>query len=137
MTESTSLSSSEATGRDEPCYPSYGLLEPWQEDRSEVPATDSHTTALIDQAVHALVLIRAPFEFDVLPSISSLVSIAAEVESHLPDAVADARDYGYSWDAIATRLATTTATARRRYTAYVKWRNSAADVSTRQDPPTP
>jgi hypothetical protein len=120
-------SSTELFDRDEPCYPSYGLLEPWEEDRTEVPATDGHTTALIDHAVQDLVIIRAPFEFNVLPIISTLVSLTAEIESRLPDAVADARDHGYSWDAIATRLNTTTVNARRRYANYARWRNTPSE----------
>ncbi|MDQ1394206.1 MAG: hypothetical protein QOF30_3183, partial [Acidimicrobiaceae bacterium] len=40
------------------------------------------------------------------------------------DAVADARDQGYTWDEIADRLATSVSTARRRYAAYSHWRNT-------------
>lgn len=44
-------------------------------------------------------------------AISVLVSLLAEGECWLPELVADARDQRYSWDAIATRLATTISAA--------------------------
>ena len=109
---------------DEYSYPSYGLREPWEDDRSIIPAIDDDTIALVDQTVGDLIAIRAPFEFDVLPTVSVLVSLAAEVECRLPDAVADARDCGYCWDAIGMRLDITAASARRRYAGYVRWRRS-------------
>jgi hypothetical protein len=109
---------------DECSYLSHGLREPWEDDRSTIPATDDDTIALIDQAIGDLVAIRAPFEFDVLPTISVLVSLGTEVECRLPDAVADACDCGYCWEAIVTRLDITAASARRRYAGYVRWRES-------------
>jgi hypothetical protein len=56
-------------------------------------------------------------------------SLLAEGEHWLPELVVDARDHRYSWDAIATRLATTISAARHRYAAYTIWR--------RQHPATP
>ena len=57
-------------------------------------------------------------------AISVLVSLLAEGECWLPELVADARDQRYySWDAIATRLATTISAARHRYAAYAIWRS--------------
>jgi hypothetical protein len=38
------------------------------------------------------------------------------------DAVADARDQGYTLDEMSDRLATSVTTARRRYSAYTTWR---------------
>lgn len=90
---------------------------------SAIPYTDADTIALIDQALEFLVLLRSPMELgDAGATVSALVSLIAETDSRLPDAVADARDQGYTWDDIAGRLATTTPTARRRYADYARWR---------------
>ena len=95
---------------------------PWvftdpRRDGTVIPCTGADTAALIDQAVETLVLLRSPMQLgDAAATISALVSLAAEIDSRLPDAVADARDQDHSWDDIASRLATTTATAQRPYT---------------------
>ena len=96
---------------------------PWaftdpRRDGTIIPYTGADTAGLIDQAVETLVLLRSPMQLgDAAATISALVSLAAEISSRLPDAVADARDQDYPWDAIASRLtSTTTATAQRRYT---------------------
>lgn len=90
---------------------------------SAIPYTDGDTIMLIDQAVETLVLLRGPMKLgDAAATVSALVSLIAEADSRLPDAVADARDQGYTWDAIADRLATTVSTARRRYADYAHWR---------------
>jgi hypothetical protein len=111
---------------------------PWQFndprlDRAMIPYTDDDTAALIDETATSLVLMRAPMLLgDAGPTISVLVSLAGQAEQLLFDAVADAKDQGYTWDQIASRLATTTATARRRYAAYTRWRNTIETI-----PPTP
>ena len=100
-------------------------------DRSMIPYTDQYTAALIAKAVIALAAVRAPaWVGDPGPTISSLVSLAAEAEGLLWDAVADAREVGYTWDQIASRLATPAGTARGRYGSYAKWRRE-----TRMPPP--
>lgn len=104
---------------------------PWaftdpRRDGSVVPHTDDDTTALIDEAVDSLVLMRSPMYLgDAAVTISALVSLIAEAESRLADAIADARDQDYSWDEIASRLATTATVARRRYSAYARTRKPA------------
>lgn len=101
---------------------------PWaftdpRDDRTAIPHTDADSVAVIDEAIETLVLLRAPMSLgDAAATISVLVSLAAEVDSRLPDAVADARDQDYSWDDIATRLATTAADAKSRYADYARWR---------------
>jgi hypothetical protein len=101
---------------------------PWaftdpRRDWTAIPYTDDDSIAVVDKAIETLVLLRAPMSLgDAGATISVLVSLAAEVDSRLPDAVADARDHDYSWDDIAMRLATTVATARRRYADYARWR---------------
>lgn len=85
-------------------------------DHPAIPFTDEHTMVLIDRTLESLVLLRSPMQLgDAGATISALVSLAAEIDNRLDSAVADARDQDYTWDAIASRLATTTVTARRRY----------------------
>ena len=92
-------------------------------ERSAIPFTDEHTMVIIAQAVESLVLLRSPLQLgDAGATISALVSLAAEIDAHLPAADADARDQDYRWSDIADRLATTETTARRRYSAYTRWR---------------
>jgi hypothetical protein len=103
------------------------LERPWEagdalRDRAMIPYTDDDSAWVLDEAVVSLVRLRAPLWLgDARPTVSVLVSLAGEAESLLFDAVASARDQGYTWDQIASRLATTTGTARRRYAAYVRW----------------
>ena len=90
-----------------------------------VPYTGEDTAVVVDEAVASLVLLRAPMWLgDAGPTISVLVSLAAEVEDLLFEAVADARDQDYTWDEIAARLASTASTTRRRYAGYTRWRAS-------------
>ncbi len=89
------------------------------------PYTDPETKRLVDQAVAALVGLRAPAwpGDDPGPKLSVLAVLALEADGLLYDAVADAVDHGYSWGQVASRLNTTTATARRRYSSYARWRS--------------
>ena len=105
----------------EPAGP-WAFTDP-RRDHSATPYTDEHTMVLIEQTVECLVLLRSPMHLgDAGATIAALVSLAAQIDNRLPDAVTQARDQGYTWDAIANRLATTTTTARRRYAAYTQWR---------------
>jgi len=98
------------------------LADPRRNDTA-TPYTDDDTYTLIDEAAYTLTISRAPMSFgDAGAAVSVLVSLAAEAKRRLHDAVADARDQGYTWDQIADRLATSESTARRRYAAYATWR---------------
>jgi hypothetical protein len=109
------------------------LDRPWElcdprRDRTLRAYTDADTGTVVDQAVTALVVLRAPMWLgDAGPTISVLVSLVGEADSRLYDAVADARDQGYSWDQVASRLATSVATARRRYAPYSRWRRTDSE----------
>lgn len=93
------------------------------EDRSAFPYTDADTRLLIDQAVDTLATLRNPAgRGDAATVVSVLVSLAGQADDRLHDAVADARDQGYTWEQIADCLATSVSTARRRYRAYTTWR---------------
>ena len=123
------------------------LDRPWEfcdprRDRALCPYTDAGTAKAVDHAVTTLVILRAPMWLgDPGPVISVLVSVAGEADGRLYDAVADARDQGYSWDQVASRLATNVATARRRYASYSRWRRAlpvvhpdASDCRSRSSP---
>jgi hypothetical protein len=95
-------------------------------NRTAIPYTDNDTAELIDRAVKDLTIFRASSPGDAGAVVSVLVSQAGEAEGLLFDAVADARDHGYTWNEIADRLATSVTTARRRYAGYTNWRTSPA-----------
>lgn len=96
-------------------------------DDTAIPYTDADTVGVVDGAVDLLVVFRCPLGLgDAGAVLSCLVSLIAEADGRLADAVADARDQGYGWDDIAARLAIGVATARRRYGAYCRWRASGA-----------
>ncbi len=106
-------------------YPDLGYpdVDPWP-DRTAIPDTDAECRVLIDDAVSSLVAVRGGSPRDPGAIVSVLVSLAIEADARLPDAVADARDQGYTWDAIADRLATTVPAARHRYAWYARARPS-------------
>lgn len=107
----------------EPTGP-WAFTDPRRDD-SVVPYSDEATAELIDEAVDSLVLMRSPMHLgDAAVTISALVSLRMEIERRLADAVADARDQDYSWDAIAGRLATTASTVQWRYAAYARTRKN-------------
>ncbi len=87
-----------------------------------IPFTDAPSRTILEAAVHDLVAHRGGRHDEPGHAISVLVSLLAEGECWLPELVADARDHCYSWDAIATRLASTISAARHRYAAYAIWR---------------
>ncbi len=86
-----------------------------------IPYTDTDSAGLVDDAVRALVILRDGSPHDPGATLSVLVSLGAEVEARIPDAVWLARArHGYSWGQVAERLGLVTETARRRYGDYVK-----------------
>jgi hypothetical protein len=95
-------------------------------DRSLHPHIDEETLALVEEAVESLVCLRGSGPGDAGAALSALASLIAEAQARLPDAVADARERDYTWVEIATRLATTASTARRRYREYTRWRAGQA-----------
>ena len=91
-------------------------------DRSSHPFIDEATLTLVEQAVESLVLLRGAGVGDVGAALSALASLIVDAQTRLPDAVAAAREQNYTWAEIATRLASTASTARRRYGHYSVWR---------------
>jgi hypothetical protein len=105
-------------------------VDPWvftdpRRNQTAIPYTDDDSRTLIADAATTLTIFRAPMALgDAAATVSVLVSLAVEATDQLHDAVADARDQGYTWDQIADRLATSVTTARRRYSAYAAWRRT-------------
>ncbi len=94
-------------------------------DRARVPYIDHDTLALVEGVVESLFWSRGASHGDAGAALSCLVSIIAEAQSQLPDAVATAREHDYTWEEIAERLASTPSSTRRRYSAYARWRAGA------------
>ncbi len=92
--------------------------------RTAIPYTDDDTIHLINDAVKTLTIFRAGELGDAGATVSVLASLIAEAEYQLNDAVAAARDHGYTWDQIGWRLNLHATTARRRYHDHTTWRNS-------------
>lgn len=96
-------------------------------DRSSHPYIDEETLALVEHAVESLVCLRGAGVGDAGAALSALASLIAEAQTRLPDAVADAREQGYTWAEIASRLASTASTVRRRYGHYSAWRGGLGE----------
>ena len=91
--------------------------------RTAIPFTDADSTRVVDDAVRSLLARRGPSEADdAAAMLAVLVSIVVEADSRLPDAVADARDQGCTWEQIAMRMAMTVPAVRHRYAGYARWR---------------
>jgi hypothetical protein len=95
-------------------------------DRARHPYLDEESLALVDEAVESLVCLRGSGRGDAGAVLSCLASLIAEAQGRLPDAVADARDRGYTWVEIAARLAAPPSTVRQRYRGYSTWRAGVA-----------
>ena len=89
-------------------------------DRTLIPSTDPACRAVLDRALTCLILIRGGAPHDPGARVSTLVSLIAEADARLPDAVADARHQGYTWHRIAERLGTTVPAARHRFASYAR-----------------
>ena len=90
-------------------------------DRTLCPTTDALCLQALDHAIAIMVAFRGGEPDDPGAVISTLVSLIAEADSRLTDTVADARERGYTWDQVASRLGTTIPAARYRYAQYAGW----------------
>jgi hypothetical protein len=90
-------------------------------DRARAPYLDYDTLGLVEEAVESLVRSRGSSQGDAGAALSCWASLIAEAQSQLPAAVAEARAQDYTWEEIASRLATTARTARRRYGSFARW----------------
>jgi hypothetical protein len=93
-------------------------------ERTDWPFTDNDCRALLEQAVHDLIILRDGSEKDPGAKLSVLESLRLAAEDWIPEVVFEARvAHGYSWDRVATRLGVFSAlAARRRYGFYERLR---------------
>ncbi len=101
--------------------PDRALVDPdWWPDHTLIPSTDSACHAILDHALTCLVLARGGDPRDPGATISTLVSLIADADARLPEAVAVARHHGYTWNRVAERLGSTIPAARHRFARYVR-----------------
>jgi len=94
----------------------------WWPDHTLIPFADLASRAILDHALSCLVLVRGGDLRDPGAAISTLVTLIAEAEARLPDAVVDARVQGYTWSRIAERLGCTISAARHRFADHARCR---------------
>lgn len=92
--------------------------------RTAIPYTDADTAAVVETALRCLLARRGADNIDHIARLSVLVSLLAEADGRLPDAVADARDQGCTWDQIAMAMASTVPAVRHRYAVHARWRRT-------------
>jgi hypothetical protein len=89
---------------------------------------DDDSDQALELAVHHLELARSPLnQGDSALRVHVLVSLIAQAETLLADAVADARDQDHQWADIAAQLGVTADTARRRYSRHHRTRSVPLD----------
>jgi hypothetical protein len=102
--------------------------DPWRLHPDHFVVDDDSAEA-VELAVHHLELARSPMnQGDGALRVHVLVSLIAQTEALLPDAVADARDQDHLWADIAAQLGVTTQTARRRYAHHHRTRSVPLDL---------
>jgi hypothetical protein len=69
------------------------------------PFLNHQSAAILDEAVHTLIMLRAPMhEGDASASLHAVISIIRQANSVLPELVAEARDQDHTWSEIAAQL---------------------------------
>ncbi|MDQ6782481.1 MAG: hypothetical protein M3063_03335 [Actinomycetota bacterium] len=82
----------------------------------ERPHLDDEPTAIAEDAVVTLTLLRSPMWLgDGLADLHATVSLLAQLRARIPISVSDARSQGHHWAAIAAQLEVTPAAPRRRH----------------------
>jgi len=80
------------------------------------PTTGDDSLAVLTEAIDALARLRTAYWLgDSAVHLHALASLIAQAQQLLPQAVCDARDQELTWTQIGELLATTAATAARRY----------------------
>jgi hypothetical protein len=94
-----------------PAYPTHAMV-------------GEDSAGLLDEAVHALVILRAPMHHgDAGADLHALASLIAEANSRIPRVVADARDQLHTWTEIANQLGVSRLVALARYWGRTaRWR---------------
>lgn len=80
------------------------------------PVVDNDSAAVLDEAIFSLTIMRSPMAYgDAGAHLHALVSLIAQAQVLLADAVADAWDQGYVWGDIGRHMGLREETVRRRY----------------------
>lgn len=90
-------------------------------DHTAIPFTDIASRTILEAAVLDLTLFRGGSYGDPGASLSVLASLIADAQDLLLTTVADALDFGYTWNLIASRLGSSVSAARHRYAADANW----------------
>jgi hypothetical protein len=118
-------------------YPTGGdevftLLErlcPDSAERAGVPYKTNLTAALVEEALGTLAIVRSPRGLtDPAVRLSCLASLAQEAEASIDRTVTEAKDHGYSWPDIATRLGCNPDQVRDRYGSDYTWKRIGGDI---------
>jgi DNA-binding NarL/FixJ family response regulator len=103
------------------------MSDPWRL-HPDHPVVDDDSAEILDDAVHNLTMNRSPLnDGHAGLRLHVLASLIAQAQALLPDAVADARDQGFSWSDIANDLGISASTARRHYRHYATARRLPLD----------
>lgn len=92
------------------------------DDLTSQPFRDDDTLDLIDDLIDSLIICRAGSTSDAGAQLSVIASLAAELDSRLPETIFEARNQAYTWADIAARLEMPESTIRHRYADYVACR---------------
>ena len=91
-------------------------LRPALPGQLPAPATGQDSLQILTDAIDSLARQRTPYWLgDSAVRLHALASLIAQAQQLLPEAVHDARDQELTWTQIGELLATTAATAARRY----------------------
>lgn len=92
------------------------------------PIVDGDSAAVLTEALDALAAIRTPYWLgDSGIHLHALASLLAQAQRLLPEAVAQARDQGLTWQEIGQLLGVSAATAARRYRGAIDVRTGPED----------
>jgi len=99
------------------------------------PTTGDDAEAVLADALVTLGNHRQLWPADAGVTLHLLTSLAAQAQRRLPQAVADARDQGYSWAEIADLLGVTRASAWQRFATPAQPARATHHDQSRREPP--
>jgi hypothetical protein len=97
------------------------LVDP-TDDRTARPYRDDDTINIGDDIIETLIICRCGSTGDAGVQLSAIASLAAELDSRLPETIFEARNQAYTWAEIPVRLDMPESTLRHRYSSYVTLR---------------
>ena len=98
------------------CIEDYTAMAVPDRTHHNPPCVDDYSAVALSEAIATLGSLRGlSWLGDAGAELHLLVSLLRQAQTRLPDAVAEARDQGYSWAEIGDVLGTTRAAAWQRY----------------------